>query len=91
MTKSNPVSPGLAVVPVILMSMNEVGMLFQASNDVCKAAWAWASVRTGAPSRFGIGSSVLFMLYLMGMLRASHLMPTNLATIAPGSARAHCL
>src|SRR5262245_37610752 len=82
--KSNPTSPGFAVVPVILMSMKEVGISFQASNEVCKAAWAWATVNTGAPSGFGIGSSVLFMLYFTGTLRASHLMPINLAINCPG-------
>src|SRR5215510_10370636 len=84
LTKLNPAISGLAVVPVIFISMKEVGMLFQESNDVCKAAWAWASVRTGSPSGLGIGSSVLFMLYFTGMLRTSHLMPITFAINWPG-------
>ena len=38
--KSNPTSVVLAVVPVILMSMNEVGMSFHASSESWSAACA---------------------------------------------------
>src|SRR5262245_7376856 len=86
LTKSKPATHGFAVVPVIFISIKEVGMLFQVSNDVCKASRAWASDNTGGSSGLGLGSSglgmgssVLFMLYCTWILRTSHLMPITFA------------
>src|SRR5690242_7796522 len=58
-----PTSPGLLVVPLICMLMYEVGIEFHASNDAWSAVVASARDKTGAPSGFGIGLSVLFILY----------------------------
>ena len=81
LTKSNPRNPVLAVVPVILMSMNDVGRLFHSSSERCNAVRASATERNAVPIGFGIGSSVVFMLYCTGNVRASHLMPTTRANI----------
>src|SRR5262245_53564706 len=67
------------------MSINDVGMLFQALNEAWSAACASATVRNGAPSGLGIGSRVVFILYLTGMQRESHLIPMTRAMISPGN------
>src|SRR5262245_17932965 len=84
LTKSNPANPGLLVLPVILMSINDVGILFHASNDAWNADRASASESTGGPSGLGIGSRVVFILYLTGMQRESHLIPMTRARTCPG-------
>src|SRR5215212_10748607 len=81
--KSKPASVVLLVVPVILMSMNEVGRLFHALNDDCNAACASATDRKAGPSGLGTGFSEVFMEYFTGMLRASHFIPISLATRWP--------
>src|SRR6185295_5544858 len=79
--KSNPRVPGLAVVPVMRMSMNDVLISFQALNDACISARAAATERNAAPSGLGIGSSVVLMLNWTGIALASHLMPITRARI----------
>src|SRR5262245_66205927 len=63
---SKPIRPGLVTFPTICMLMYEVGMLFQASNEACRAGVACASVRNGAPRGLGVGSAEALTRCLTG-------------------------